>query len=147
MSSCLILCHFQFTLVNMKIYLHLLSFLNFEVTFSCYFSRWEDTDSFILHGPLARYVKLWNAHAPGMPGTFSPLSRVSDPEVHHGTCMTHVPWCMSESLNNGFLWSRWRGKRSRHSRCMRNRQFYISGMRPIVNAMVTDELATQRARA
>ena len=24
------------------------------------------------HGPLARYVKLWIAHAPGMPGTFSP---------------------------------------------------------------------------
>ena len=147
MSSCLILCHFQFTLINMKIYLHLLSFLNFEVTFSCYLSTWEDTDSFILHGPLVRYVKLWNAHAPGMPGTFCPLSRVSDPEVHHGTCMTHVPWCMPESLNNGFLWSRWRGKRSRHSRCMRNRQFYASGKRPIVNAMVTDELATQRARA
>ena len=25
-----------------------------------------------LHGPLTRYVKLWVAHAPGMPGTFSP---------------------------------------------------------------------------
>ena len=24
------------------------------------------------HGPLARYVKLWFAHEPGMPGTFSP---------------------------------------------------------------------------
>ena len=24
------------------------------------------------HGPLARYVKLWVAHATGMPGTFSP---------------------------------------------------------------------------
>ena len=26
------------------------------------------------HGPLTRYVKLWVAHAPGMPGTFSPPS-------------------------------------------------------------------------
>ena len=24
------------------------------------------------NGPLARYVKLWVAHAPGMPETFSP---------------------------------------------------------------------------
>ena len=23
---------------------------------------------------------------------------VSDPGVHHGTCVTHVPWCMSGSL-------------------------------------------------
>ena len=23
---------------------------------------------------------------------------VSDPGMHHGTCVTHVPWCMSESL-------------------------------------------------
>ena len=41
-----------------------------------------------VHGPLARYVKLRVAHAPGMLGT----------------------------LTNGSLWSRWRGKRSRHSR-------------------------------
>ena len=26
---------------------------------------------------------------------------VSDPEMHHGTCVTHVPWCMSGSLNRG----------------------------------------------
>ena len=26
------------------------------------------------HGPLARYVKLWVTHAPGMPGTFSPAT-------------------------------------------------------------------------
>ena len=62
------------------------------------------------HGPLTRYVKLRFAHAPGIPGTFSPPSRVSDPDMHHGTCVTHVPWCMSGSLTSGFLWSRWRGK-------------------------------------
>ena len=39
------------------------------------------------HGPLARYVKLRVAHAPGMPGTFSPLPRVSDPDMHYGTCI------------------------------------------------------------
>ena len=59
-----------------------------------------------LHGPLTRYVKLRVAHAPGMPGTFSRhrLQRkrlVSDPGMHHGTCVAYVPWCMSGSLNHG----------------------------------------------
>ena len=36
---------------------------------------------------------------------------VSDPGMHHGTCVMHVPWCMS-----GSLYPRWRGKRSRHPR-------------------------------
>ena len=48
-------------------------------------------------------------------GTFSPPPRVSDLDMHHG----------------GFLWSRWRGKRSWHSRCMRNPQFCVSGKRPM----------------
>ena len=26
---------------------------------------------------------------------------VSDPVMHHGTCVTHVPWCMSGSLTRG----------------------------------------------
>ena len=26
---------------------------------------------------------------------------VSDPGVHHGTCVTHVPWCMSGSQTRG----------------------------------------------
>ena len=55
------------------------------------------------HGPLARYLKLRVAHAPGMPGTFSQPPRVSDPDMHHGTCVTHVPWCMLGSLSSGFL--------------------------------------------
>ena len=87
------------------------------------------------NGPLARYVELW-VDAPGMPGTFSPPPRVSDPDMHHGTCVTHVPWCMPGSLTSGFLWSRWRGKRSRHSRRMRNPQFYISGKRPMLDALI-----------
>ena len=81
------------------------------------------------HGPLTRYVILWVAHAPGMPGTFSPPPRFDDPDMHHDTCVTHVPWCMSGSLTSGFLWSRWRGKRSRHSRRMRNPLFCVSGKR------------------
>ena len=52
---------------------------------------------------------------------------VSDPSMLHGTCVTHVPWCMSGSLTHGG-----RGKHSRHSRRMHNPQFCISGKRPRV---------------
>ena len=83
------------------------------------------------HGPHTRYAILSFAHAPGMQGTFSPPLRVSDPDMHHGMWMTHVPWCMLGSLTSGFLWSRWRGKRSRHSRRMRNPQFWVSVKRPM----------------
>ena len=55
------------------------------------------------HGPLSRYVKLLVAHAPGMPGTFSPSPRVTDSDMHHGTCVTHVPWCMPGSLTSCFF--------------------------------------------
>ena len=83
------------------------------------------------HGPLTRDVKLRVAHAPGMPGTFSPPTRVNDPDMQHGTCITHVPWCMPGSLTSGFPWSWWRGKRSQHAWRMRNPQFYVFGKRPI----------------
>ena len=43
---------------------------------------------------------------------------VSDPGMHHGTCGTHVPWCMSGSLTCGD-----REKGSRHSRRLRTRYF------------------------
>ena len=54
--------------------------------------------------------KVAGAHAPGMPGTFSPSPQMSDPDMHHGTCVTHVPWCMPGSPTSGFLWNRRRGK-------------------------------------
>ena len=81
--------------------------------------------------PLTRYATLLVAHAPGMPGTFSLPTRVSNPIIHHGTCATHLPWCMPGSLSSSFLtlqaewgtivadsiflWSRWWGIRSWHS--------------------------------
>ena len=84
------------------------------------------------HVPLTRYEKLRVAHAPGMPATFSPPPRVSDPDMHHGACAMHMPWCVPESITSAFLWSRWQGERSRHSRRMRNPQFYVSGKRPLM---------------
>ena len=66
----------------------------------------QPTTHSTFNGPLTRYVKLWVAHASGMLGTFSRhrLQRkppVSDPIMHHGTCVTHVPWCLSGSLIRG----------------------------------------------
>ena len=75
------------------------------------------------HGPLTSQILRKVTHAPGLPGPFHRLQRkplVSDPTMHH------VPWCMLGSLSHG-----WRGKRFRHSRRMRNPQFYVSGKRPI----------------
>ena len=83
------------------------------------------------HESLARYAKVRVAHAPGMPGTFSPPLRVSDSDMHHGTRVTHVSLCMPGSLNSGFLLIRWRGKHSQHFRRMRSTQFYVSGKRPM----------------
>ena len=56
-----------------------------------------------------------------------PRHWVSDHDIHHDTCVTHVSWCMPRTLTSGFLWSWWRGTRSRHSRNMHNKQFYVSG--------------------
>ena len=83
---------------------------NYSLLFARTLILWPDKVTISAHGPLARYVKLRFAHAPGMPGTLSPLPRVSDPDMHHGTCVTHVPWCMSGSLTGDFLWNRWRGR-------------------------------------
>ena len=97
------------------------------------------TSSCLGHPPWAscQIGKIACAHAPGMPGRFSPPPRVSDPDMHHGTCVTHVPWCMPGSLNSPEVGGG--GKRSRHSWRMRNLQFYLSGKRPIGNAIYTDE--------
>ena len=67
----------------------------------------------------------------GKPGKFSPPSCLRDPDMHQGTCVTHMPWCIPGSLTSVFRRSRWRGKRSRHSRRISNPQFYVSGKRPM----------------
>ena len=99
------------------------------------FPNWYDViynehihDSYY-NGPLARCVSLRVVHAPGMLGTFSPPPRVSEPDMHHDTCVTHVSWWMPGSLTTSLIWSQWWGKR--HTRGMHNPQFYVSGKRPI----------------
>ena len=67
----------------------------------------------------------------GNAGNVFPPLWVSDPNRHHGTCVTHVAWCMLGSLTSCSLGSRWWRTRSQHSPCMCSRQFYIYGKRPI----------------
>ena len=100
-------------------------------------SYMKRSSSQLNHGSLARYVKLRVAHAPG---TFSSPPWLSDPDMHHGTCVMHVPWCLPGSLNSGLLWSLWRGKRSRHSWCMRNPNFYVSRKRPMSDMVLQMQL-------
>ena len=87
---------------------------------------------FTEHGPFVRYVKLRVVYAPGMPGTFSSPPRVSDPDVHHGTCVTHMPCWMSGSLTRGFLWTQWWGKRSLHPGACTTRNFAYLVRRQLV---------------
>ena len=78
----------------------------------------------------------------GNAGNVFPAPRVSDPGLHYGTCVTNLPWCMPGSLTSCFLWSRWRRKRSRHSRRMRNPQFCVSGKRPMSYSRLIPQLTT-----
>ena len=78
--------------------------------------------------PSCQIRKLAGCACAGNAGNiFFPTPRVSDPDMHHGTCVTHVPWCMPGLLTSDFLWSRLRVKRSRLSRRMRNPQVDLSG--------------------
>ena len=88
-------------------------------------------------GPLTRYVKLSTAHAPGMLGTFPPPPQVSDTDMHHGTCVKHVTWCMPGSLTSGFFFQVGGGENipGIPGACMRNPQFYDSGKRPIISPL------------
>ena len=84
-------------------------YLTYKYTCICaYLNDGTRFDNLVGHGLLVRYVKLRVAHAPGMPGTISPQPRVSDPDMHQGTCVMHVPWYMSGSLTSLLLRSRWR---------------------------------------
>ena len=98
--------------------------------FSTYAESWP-RQNYLCNGPLARYANSRVAHAPGMPGTFSPpptskktaswQSQHATRHVRHARAVMHV----------GIATPRWRGKRSRHSRRMHNSQFYVSVKRPM----------------
>ena len=62
-------------------------------------------------------------------------------------CRERVPWCMQGSLTSDFLWSRWRGRHSRHSRRMHNPQIYVSGKRSIRYIILTAMTANTNTKS
>ena len=63
---------------------------------------------------------------------FFPPPWVNDPDMHHGTYVMHVPWCMPGSLTHGFLWNRWRENVPGIPGAWPTCDFTLSGKRPIV---------------
>ena len=101
------------------------------LTLSVVVSHITDSVSGFPYGPLTRFVQLRVAHAPGMLRNVFPCHRlqrkplISNPGMHHGTCVTHVPWCMSGSLTcDG-------GENVPGIQAHAQTQFYVSGKRPI----------------
>ena len=124
---------------------HSLTLVNERQTMIILYKQFSFNHSLSLNsGPRASYQirKIAGCACAGNAGNVFPPPRVSDLDMHHGTIVTHVSWCISGSLTNGFLWNRWRGKRSRHSRRTRNPQFYVSGKRPIVTRHFTNHKKT-----
>ena len=70
---------------------------------------WEQTSTKCADSPWAscQIRKIAGCACAGNAGNVFPRGRlqrkllVSNPDMHHGTCVTHVPWCMSGSLNRG----------------------------------------------
>ena len=61
---------------------------------------WGPAEPCWLHGPFTRYVlrMCWECREHFHRHRLQRKPLVGDPDMHHGTCVTHVPWCMSGSL-------------------------------------------------
>ena len=126
-----------------------------DIQSQVYFSLWikygghwyKKCNTPIRHRPLTRYtiyVKLRIAPAPGMPGMFSPPPAskeiASQRSRHASRHVRHARAVMQIGIAN----PRWRGKRSRHSRRMRNPHSYLSGKRPMHALLVRSICANSR---
>ena len=72
--------------------------------------------------------KIAGAHAPGMPGTFSPSPQVSDPDMHHGTCVTQLPGIPGACATCNFTYlvrGPYLSLPPMESRCVRSNYIYI----------------------
>ena len=88
---------------------------------------WKMAASFSrLQRASCQICKIGVAPAPGMSGTFSPSPRLSDPDMQHGTYERDV---MHGGIAN--LWFLLKWMAGKHTRCMRNPLFCVSGKRPM----------------
>ena len=133
MLNTVIICPLYIAAKYCQLFRHLLSSPSSFMHFLCITSRVTKS-----RNRWASYQirKIAGCACAGNAGNVFPPLQVRYPDMHHGTCVTHVPWCMPGLLTWVFIWSCWRGKRSWHSWRMRNPQFYISGKRPIVQMLV-----------
>ena len=101
-------CHHNFQ-GNLQIYFEEKWRLYLNWCFKCI--RYPATSS-SSHGPLTRYAKFAGCACARNAGNiyiyiyiphhrFQSKPLASDPDMHHGTCVTHVPWCMSGELTRG----------------------------------------------
>ena len=84
------------------------------------------------HRPVRRNVKLWVAHVPGIPVTFPPPSTSKETASSRSRHASRHVRDARAVMHVGIANLRWRGKRSRHSRRMRNLQCYLSDRRSMV---------------
>ena len=124
MKTSVIYAHFNKTLPHI-IYIHreMITSRAIYINHRVWWTPWAST----------RYVKLRIVHAPACRERFPCHRRLVIP-----TCITARALSMPGSLTSGFFWSRWRGKRSWHSRRMRNPQFYVAGKRSILITLISD---------
>ena len=94
---------------------------------------WNSILPFLSCVPWTSYQKrnLRIAHAPRMPGTFSPPSTLKESASKRSRHASRHVRHVRVVLPVGIAHPRWWGKRSRHSWRMRSPQFYISCKRPI----------------
>ena len=84
-------------LIHWRIYVTLPQWVQQEYMPHCVFPAWASY----------QIRKIAGCACAGNAGKVFPRRRfqrkplVSDPGMHHGTCVTHVPWCMSGSLTCG----------------------------------------------
>ena len=85
-----------------------LKFHNFVWNLKCKYSLWSHPSfTLIITWASCQIRKIAGCACAGNAGNVFPRRRfqrkllVSDPGMHHGKCVTHVPWCMSGSLTCG----------------------------------------------
>ena len=84
-----------------------------------------------MHGPLTRYVKLQVAHAPGMPGTFSPAADFKENRLLAiPACITARAWRTCRDACRDRLHAV-TGKTFPAFPAHAHPQFYVSGKRPM----------------
>ena len=92
-------------LTNTTLYVYIVVIRSFDATMMI--TLYINTYTYIFIWASCQIRKIAVCACAGNAGNVFPRRRlqrkslVSDPGMHHGTCVTHVPWCMPGSLTRG----------------------------------------------